>query len=128
LEELSKGFEFIPTFAMLKSSRGVSRTLGLPNHAIQLANISIIITIHLLDKMKAHGFINLGVRLVSTRFKIAPPAFRICLLGGFSEQSSSDSFSLRLWKDNNNVAKVIAVRIGPYDSCQTLKEDDLIVP
>jgi hypothetical protein len=117
LEELSKGFEFVPTFAMLKSSRGVSRrTLGLPNHAIQLANISIIITIHLLDKMKAHGFINLGVRLVSTRFKIAPPAFRICLLGDFSEQSPSDSFSLRLWKDNNDVAKVIAVRIGPYDS------------
>lgn len=102
--------------------------MGLSNHAVQLANISTIITIHLLDKMKAHGFINLRVRLVSTRLKIAPPAFRICLLGDFSEQSPPDSFSLCLWKDNNDIAKVITFRIGPYDSYQTPEEEDRVVP
>jgi hypothetical protein len=109
------------SFPTFESSRGISRrTLGLSNHAIQFANIAIIITIHLLDEMKAHGFINLCVWLVSTRLKIASPAFRICLLSDFSEKSPSNPLSLHLWKYNNDIAKVIAFRIGPYESYQTL--------
>lgn len=60
--------------------------LRFPNHAVQLTDISLVITIHLFLKMESHGLIYLHVWHVPARFQVALLSFLIRQLRDLASQ------------------------------------------
>lgn len=82
-------------------------------HAVELANLSVVVTVHAPDEFEPHRLVDLGIRLVPTTFKIAFDTFRICLLGDFVEQGLSHTLSLRFGQHAYDVQKVVAFGVRP---------------
>lgn len=92
---------------------GLCYRLRFPNHAVELANLSLVVTVHAPDDFEPHRLVDLGIRLVATTFQIAFDTFRICLLGDLVEQGSPDTLSLRFRQYADDVQKVVAFRVRP---------------
>jgi hypothetical protein len=78
-----------------EATPAVSRQLlCFANHAVQFANISVVVTVHLLDEVKPHCLIDLHIRNVARTFQIASLSFRIGYLGHLSRECFAYSSSL----------------------------------
>jgi hypothetical protein len=78
-----------------------------------LARIALILTVDLPDQLEPHFTVDLDVGDPLGGLEIARNSLLIGLLGDNLEEFPPHAFALGIWSDGDDIAEVVALRVGP---------------
>lgn len=97
----------------LRTAGGSDLLLRFSNHTKDLARIALILTVDLPNQLESHFAVYLDVRNPLGGLKIAWNSLFISPLGDNLEEFPPHALALRIRPDGNDIAEIVALRVGP---------------
>jgi len=101
------------TRPIYEPAAGSDLLLRFSDHTEDLARIALILTVDLPDQLEPHFTVDLDVGDPLGGLEIARNSLLIGLLGDNLEEFPPHAFALGIWSDGDDIAEVVALRVGP---------------